>query len=209
MTATAAAFWDRIAERYAKSPIKDIPTYEKTLDRTRAHLTPTDTALEIGCGTGSTALRLAGDVGHLTATDIAPGMIAIAKRKQAEGGPENLSFGTAAVSDIAAETPFDAVMAFNLLHLTPDLDGTLAQIAQLVRPGGVLISKSACLSHGAWLFRPLVGAMQLVGKAPKVTFFTTQGLEQAMEAHGFEILEAETFAKRPPSHFIVARRSVG
>ena len=53
------------APKYAKSPIKDVPAYEYTLGRTRSYLKPTDAVLELGCGTGGTALKLADAVAHL------------------------------------------------------------------------------------------------------------------------------------------------
>ncbi|MBB5050595.1 cyclopropane fatty-acyl-phospholipid synthase-like methyltransferase [Afipia massiliensis] len=58
-TASDARFWDRSSRKYAVSAIADQAGYERTLDRTRALLGPNDRVLELGCGTGTTALRLA------------------------------------------------------------------------------------------------------------------------------------------------------
>jgi ubiquinone/menaquinone biosynthesis C-methylase UbiE len=80
-----ARFWDRIARKYARSAIADQAGYERTLERTRALLGPGDRVLELGCGTGTTALRLAGGVQDYVATDLSAGMIAIAKEKHAAG----------------------------------------------------------------------------------------------------------------------------
>ena len=66
----AAPFWDKIAPRYAKKPVADPAAYEEKLARVRALLRAEDRVLEIGCGTGSTALRLASRVAEITATDI-------------------------------------------------------------------------------------------------------------------------------------------
>ncbi len=71
-----ARFWDRTSSRYARSAISDPAGYERTLDRTRGLLKPQDRVLELGCGTGSTALRLASSVQSYLATDISTGMIA-------------------------------------------------------------------------------------------------------------------------------------
>ena len=52
-------FWDRIAPRYAKSPVRDQAAYEHTLDRVAHYLRPEHQVLELGCGTGTTAVHLA------------------------------------------------------------------------------------------------------------------------------------------------------
>ena len=56
--ATSARFWDRIAERYSKSPVADEAAYQKKLQVTREYFRPDMEVLEIGCGTGSTAIVL-------------------------------------------------------------------------------------------------------------------------------------------------------
>ena len=83
--ANDARFWDRTSRKYAASAILDRAGYERTLDRTRALLGSGDRVLELGCGTGTTALLLADDVQHYLATDISAGMIAIANEKRAVG----------------------------------------------------------------------------------------------------------------------------
>jgi predicted TPR repeat methyltransferase len=77
-----ARFWDRTARRYAADPIEDQDGYVPTVDRTRHYLLGTDTVLELGCGTGTTALQLAAHVSRIVATDLSSEMIAIAR----EGG---------------------------------------------------------------------------------------------------------------------------
>ena len=63
-------FWDRLARKYARDPIKDMAGYTRTLEATRQRLRETDTALELGCGTGTTALSLAPSVARLVGTDV-------------------------------------------------------------------------------------------------------------------------------------------
>ena len=60
--ASDARFWDRTSRKYAMGAIADQAGYERTLDRTHALLGSGDRVLELGCGTGTTALRLARDV---------------------------------------------------------------------------------------------------------------------------------------------------
>ena len=201
---SSAAFWTKAAPKYAKSPIKDMATYEHTLTRTRAYLPAGAKALEIGCGTGTTALKLAGDVDSLLATDIAPGMVAVAQEKPA---PANLRFATHAPDDaaLAEAGPVDAVLAFNLLHLVPDLPHTLRTVHGLLRPGGRFISKSACLRDGSMFLPAMIWVMQRMGKAPYVSNFDAAHLERAITQAGFQIEVAETHGKGF-SRFVVATK---
>ncbi|MBU2485730.1 MAG: class I SAM-dependent methyltransferase, partial [Alphaproteobacteria bacterium] len=168
---TKASFWDRSARRYAARPVADEKAYQTTLECTRAWLKPTDQVLEIGCGTGSTAIRLAPHAGRITGSDISPEMIAIAEERCREAGPGNVSFLSAALSDAQLEsTLFDAVIAFNVLHLLEDLPAALVRAGKLLRPGGLLISKTPCLGDMSVLLRLVIPAMQLFGKAPPVSY---------------------------------------
>lgn len=150
---TAAAFWSNAAPKYAKSQIKDMATCEHTLARTRAVLPANAKALEIGCGTGTTALKLATDVKYLRGTDIAEGMNEIARGKSA---PDNLRFATHAPGDGALQqlSPFDATLAFNLLHLVPDVPYTLSSVHRLLRPGGGSSARHPACEMAACSCRP-------------------------------------------------------
>ncbi len=205
-----AKFWDGVAERYAKSKIRDEDAYEATLERVRAYLAPGDRALEIGAGTGTTALKLADAVAHLTASDISGEMSRIGREKAQAAGVENVEFVTAGV-DALPEGPFDVVMGFNLFHLVRDLDGALAEVSARVKPGGLFISKTACLAGPGVplgmqaLIRLGLPVMQAVGKAPFVRRMRVSEMEAAVERAGFAIIETGDYPARPPSRFIVAR----
>jgi len=201
-------FWDKIARRYAARPIGDTHAYDTTLARTRAHLAPTDQVLELGCGTGTTALRLGADVGHLTATDLSGEMIAIAQEKLAVDPRDNIDFRRVDVFDAAFEvSQFDAILAYNILHLLVDMTPTLARVHRLLGPGGVFVSKTICLGRKAWHFRALIAVLRVLGKAPPgIEFLDPDDVQAALRAAGFEILETADYPARPRAHFIVARK---
>lgn len=207
MTNDSAAFWDKIARRYAGMTIRNPEAYEMTLDLVRARLRPEDYVLELGCGTGTTALRLADAVAHYVGNDYAPEMIAIAEEKRTEAQVENLVFCTGQLGDGSLpKGPFDVILGFNVLHLLPDRPSAFANIAQNLRPGGLLISKTPCLGGVYRVLQPLVAVMRLMGKAPKLSFLTPARLERDIKAAGFEIIETGSYPKRPPSRFIVAKK---
>ncbi|WP_170479951.1 class I SAM-dependent methyltransferase [Ruegeria arenilitoris] len=208
-----AAFWSKISRKYAASPIGNMDGYRNTLERTKSHLKPSDNALEMGCGTGSTALLLAPHVANITATDIAPGMIEIAQEKLDQGGPENVKFKVAEVQDHARDNGcYDVVMAHNLLHLLPDLDEALTVISKITKTEGLFISKTVCapnktgLKYG--LIRHLaIPVMQAIGKAPFVKFVSAKELERKIEDAGFKILETGDQAGTMLSRYIIARKT--
>ncbi len=207
----AEKFWDKMARRYVQQPIKNMAAYEQTLARTRAHLSPEDRVLELGCGSGMTALRLADAVAQMTASDIAGEMVAIGREKAAEEGVGNVDFVRATPFDDRLESGrYDAVLAFNFLHLMEDTDGTVARVRALLKPGGLFISKTVCLSNAGFfarlLMHLLIPVMQFVKKAPYVRFMGTAELEDCIAQAGFELLECRTFDKAPMSRFVVARK---
>ena len=200
---TDAAFWDRIAPRYAKSPISDPAAYEETLTRVRTYLKSTDTVLELGCGTGSTALKLRDSAGSYAASDISPGMIEIARAKE---GAENIDFRVGdATANSYVDLDVDVVLAFNLLHLVPQLEANLTDIHAMLPEGGLFISKTPAIGE-KWYFRPMVAAMRLVGKAPYVRFLKVDEIDRLIEAAGFRIIETGLYPPRTPSRFVVARK---
>ena len=79
-------FWDKRAEKYFKSPIKNEAIYQKKLAITQEYLTSNSKVLEFGCGSGSTAILHAPHAEHIIATDISNKMIEIAKQQAREAG---------------------------------------------------------------------------------------------------------------------------
>jgi len=208
---TKQSFWDRAAERYARRPVQDEAAYAYTLERTCAHLPPDGRVLELGCGTGTTALKLADATGHIVASDLSAEMIRIARGKAKAQGATNVTFVQSG-AEAPPDGTFDAVMAFNLLHLLPDPEAAVAGIAKKVKPGGYFISKTPCLAGPEislkfraliWLIVPL---MQALGKAPRFHRMSIAELEQAITGAGFDIIETGNHPAQPPSRFIVARK---
>ncbi|TAH12825.1 MAG: class I SAM-dependent methyltransferase [Curvibacter sp.] len=207
---TKSHFWDKAARRYAADPIADMVGYERTLECMHQWLRPTDRVLEIGCGTGTTALRLAPLVASYWGTDVSAHMVAIAREKLALHPRPGLQFEAAdADAPLATSPQYDAILAFSVLHLVQDLDATAAACAAALIPGGLLISKTPCLAEMnpliPWVAVPL---MRAIGKSPPVHNLNQERLSAAMTRHGLEILAVERHAGkgRDVRPFIVARK---
>jgi ubiquinone/menaquinone biosynthesis C-methylase UbiE len=208
-TASDARFWDRTSRKYARGTIADEGGYERTLDRTRALLGSSDRVLELGCGTGTTALRLAGEVQDYLATDLSAGMIAIAEEKRIVDPVPALAFRAATAEKLASEAVrFNAVLGYNYLHLVRDLPATLRHIHALLAAEGLFISKTPCVGEMNPLIRLALPVMRAFGQAPYAGIFRVGDLHQLIQAAGFDILAVENHASKGNDNrpYIVARK---
>ena len=200
-------FWDRQAAGYARKPIDDPASYEKKLAQTQARFRPDMSVLELGCGTGSTALLHAPYVGTYWASDVSPAMIDIARDKAQTAGLQNLHFVVGAADDEAGlpDQPFDAILALNLLHLLPDPAGEIRRIHQRLAPGGLFISSTGCLKDMKSVLVHILPLLTAVGLAPPVAKFSSAWLLETMRATGFEV-ETHWGHGQGSSYFVIARK---
>jgi SAM-dependent methyltransferase len=96
---------------------------------------PGRSTLEIGCGEGRVARDLTA-LGHrVTATDIAPSLVAAARAAQ--------SAQRYLVADAAqlpfADNEFDRVVAYNVLMDVPDMPAAIAEASRVLTPDGYLM----------------------------------------------------------------------
>jgi SAM-dependent methyltransferase len=93
-----------------------------------------DRVLDVGCGAGSFATRLARRVEHVDAVDRSAAMIELARRRT----PDNVNCIHADVlTDPLPVGGYDAIFSISALHHMP-LEDALLRFAALLRPGGVL-----------------------------------------------------------------------
>lgn len=212
LPATQARFWNRIARRYAAFEMADPAGYETTLQRVGALLQPQHVVLEIGCGSGTTALRLAQQVHTMLAIDASTEMIAIAREKLAA---QAVSLPSLRFEVGDAEQPpvdgsrHDVILAFNVLHLLADLDTALDTLVSRLRPGGLLISKTPCVGEMNPLIpRLLLPLMRALGKAPDMQALTGPQLQATLQRHGLvlDAVERHGTKGRDMRVFIVARK---
>jgi ubiquinone/menaquinone biosynthesis C-methylase UbiE len=198
-------FWDRIAKSYSQRPIADEAAYQKKLEVTRQYFRPDMEVLELGCGTGSTAIKHAPFVRHIRAVDISSKMIEIAQAKATDIA--NVTFEQATVEDLRVPNEsIDAVLALSLLHLLEDKEAAIAKIHAMLKPGGVFVSSTACLGDTMKWFK-LVGPIgQFLGVIPTVRVFTVQELVDSITQGGF-VIDHQWQPGRGKAVFIVAKKA--
>jgi SAM-dependent methyltransferase len=90
--------------------------------------------LDVGCGAGAFAARLADRVEHVDAVDKAATMIEAARRR----APANVTYIHADVLKLSLPADhYDAIVSITALHHVP-LAAALRHLASALRPGGVL-----------------------------------------------------------------------
>lgn len=202
-----ARFWDRLARRYSEKPVPDEAVYEQKLALTQSLLEPHMHILELGCGTGTTALKHAPFVERVVATDISAGMLDIARDKAADQNVTNVHFEQSAVEDLQVpEQSQDVVLALSLLHLLEDKERVLEQIHHMLKPGGHFVSSTACLGDKMGFFRYIGPLGAFLGLIPRVQVFSVAQLKQSLASAGFE-LEHEWLPPKSQSVFLIARKA--
>ena len=181
-------FWDKIAPKYAQKPVPDEAVYATKLRLTQEKMTPGMQVLEIGCGTGTTALHHAPKVRSILATDVSSGMLDIARQKASEQGITNVRFQCAAVDELQLQPgSFDLIMAHSLLHLLDDMEAVVRDMYTALKPGGWFISSTVCMGDKLSFFKWIAPLGHWLELMPILNIFTRDQLRSAMTDAGFEI----------------------
>lgn len=204
-TAGAAAFWDNIAESYARKPVADPVAFEKKIAITRGFMQPEHVVLDVGCGTGSLALLLAPHAKHVHGFDLSHEMIRIARAKAANTSNVTFHVGDWSAMPFEPET-LNGVCAYSLLHLLPDPAAALTRIFRVLQPGGFFVASTVCLADSWVPYGVLLRAMRWVGKAPFVNLLSRADVLSHLERAGFVDIAAPDVGAKDQVLFTVARK---
>ncbi len=196
---TDAAFWNNLAEQYAAKPVENPDAFDQKIAITRSRMGPESVVLDIGCGTGSLALRLAPSGAHVHGLDFSSEMIRIANDKARAQQVDNVTFHVGPFDEsFTAFEPesLDGICAYSILHLVPDREAALRQIYRLLKPGGFFISSTVCLREGWVPYAPILWVMRKLGKAPRVSIVSKKMIADEIRRAGFvELTEPEVGAE--------------
>lgn len=201
-------FWDKTAERYAKSPVSDEATYQKKLAETQSFLSPNMRIVEFGCGTGTTAVHHAPHVQHIDAIDISEKMLDICRGKARDADIDNITFTRGTLAEFnAADASFDAVLGLNVIHLLPDREAVITEVARILKPGGIFVSSTVCLGQSYLRFIKLVVPLgKMLGLMPDVYVLTEEQLAGEVTRAGFEVERQWHHGKGGIAVFMIVRK---
>jgi SAM-dependent methyltransferase len=95
--------------------------------------------LELGCGAGEASVFFSKQGARVTATDLSPGMLRLARSVARVHGVSIRTMLVSADAIAAGDASFDVVYAANVLHHT-DLPKALDEIVRVLKPGGVFVA---------------------------------------------------------------------
>jgi len=206
-------FWDKQAKRFDDSEKQFEPASQELIARTKEYLNANDNVLDFGCATGTKTLELADGIKHIHGLDISAEMISEAIKKKNKVNVTNVSFSQGTIfNDDLEKASFEKIIAYSIIHLLEDSEKVIQRIHELLKPGGLFISTTACfkdkmdfktrLEFTTYFFMKRLGIFPL-----HLNMFNTSDIEQLINSQNFNIVKAEIlFFNGMTISFIVAEK---
>jgi len=177
-------FYDAIAERYEEIDGRRSEGLKRWLRARLVELreaAPGGRLLDIGSGSGLVARCADGIFAHRVGTDISPEIL----RANADAFDESVACDCDALP--FADESFDAVTCFAVLHHLHSFDGLVAEVARVLRPGGVFYSDHDMDERFYRRFRPLLEVYRRLhnacGKYRRASSAVTEDMYRLSEFH--------------------------
>jgi len=196
-------FWDRFSGKYDLFIQKTVgAAYQKMYAELCKDISSNDEILEIATGTGLIAFEIEPFAKQITAIDISPAMIDIAKKKQQEKNTTKLLFEVGDSDNLPYESKtFDVVIASNVLHLLHEPEKTLAEIRRVLKPSGKAILPTFC--HAENSSSQLISTfMHFFGFSAR-NKWTIKNYILFVEKAGFSVVKSKIIKARIPLVYLV------
>jgi ubiquinone/menaquinone biosynthesis C-methylase UbiE len=206
-------FWDKHAKKFSDGEKRYELASREIIARTKEYLNANDNVLDFGCATGSKTFELADMVKHIHGLDFSAEMISEAMKKKNKINIKNVSFSQGTIfKDDLEKASFDKITAYAIIHLLEDSEKVIQRIHELLKPGGLFISTTACLKDRMDFKTRFdfttIRFMKRLGLFPlHLNMYRTSDIEQLINKQKFNIVKAEKlFFNGMTISFIVAEK---
>ncbi len=158
--------------------------------------------LDIGCGGGLLSEALAREGAEVTAIDLAPELVKVARLHGLESGV-SVDYRVQAAEDLAAEQPeaFDVVTCMEMLEHVPDPGAIIEACRRLLKPGGQLFLSTINRTPAAFAVA-VVGAEYIARLLPRGThhyqdFIKPAELGRWLREAGLQLQDVSGMAYEP------------
>lgn len=191
----AATTYNAAADHFDDSPLAFWDRYGRaTVERLR--LKPGSAVLDVGCGSGASAIpaaKIVGPQGRVVGVDLAERLLTMAREKAAVQKLQNIEFLQADMERLGyPDESFDAVVCVFAIFFIPDMVKQVRELWRMVRPSGQL----AITTWGPRMFEPGSAAWWAAVKQfrpdlltafnPWERIITTQAVRQLLTESGIE-----------------------
>lgn len=205
-------FWDKQAKRYDDGEKQFEPFFQEIIAKTKEYLDANDNVLDYGCATGTKTLKLGDGIKQIHGLDFSPEMIREAIKKKNKANADNVSFLQGTIfSNELEKGSFEKIIAYGIIHILEHSEKVIQRIHELLKPGGLFISATACfkdeMAFKTRLELTTYLCMKRIGIFPlHLTMFKTSDLKQLISSQNFHIVKAEKMFNRMTIGFIVAEK---
>jgi ubiquinone/menaquinone biosynthesis C-methylase UbiE len=156
-----------------------------------SHLQPGQKVLELGCGTGYFTRELAATGAQITAVDISPDLLEVARR-ECPNGNTTFEIQNACALTYPDET-FDSVVGSSVLHHL-EIDDALREIARVLKPGGsIYFTEPNMMNPQIAAQKNIPAIKKRLGDSPNETAFFRWLLQRRLERAGFRRVQIQPF----------------
>lgn len=187
-------YWNKLSNNYDNFIARHWNIYNSSLfDKITREISKGTVVLDVACGTGLIAEKMAAKAKNVVAVDLSENMIAQATSKQKALDIENIEYRVEDAYHLPfGDGIFDMATCINALHNMQNPEKALSEIRRVLKPGGKLIV--SIVGIGTSLrFKIMFTLMRVFQKLPLPVFHKVN-LNQAadiVKRAGFEVIKNE------------------
>lgn len=199
-------FWNSFARKYDGFINKNLSkTYETVFNNLLLDTKETEDLLELATGTGIISFKLYHQISKITAIDVAPEMIKIAKEKCVQKSITNIDFRIGDICNLELQNEsFDIIIASNVLHLLFNPELAMQEMKRVLRKNGKLIILTFC--HGANLKSHILSRIMGLAGFKARTRWSIKSFRDFVKKNSFTIAKENIIDDKIPLLYLVAKK---
>jgi SAM-dependent methyltransferase len=164
--------------------------------------------LDVGTGTGHTALAFAPHVRDVIGLDLTEEMLTEARKLVRERGIENVAFRTADVHRLPndLDRSFDLVTCRRAAHHFSDIQRALDEMVRTLRPGGLLLIDDRSVPEDDWIDETM-HRLDCLHDESHVRQYRASRWIELLERAGLDVEKVEPYTRHRPVSSLTARVS--
>jgi ubiquinone/menaquinone biosynthesis C-methylase UbiE len=165
--------------------------WQRRVQMLTAHLKQTDKVLEIGCGTGYFTREIVKTKAFVTAIDISPELLNLAKEAIKEA---NVIFVLENAYEMSFESnSFDSIVGSSVLHHL-EIEKAISEMFRVLKPGGsIFFTEPNMMNPQIALQKNIPALKRKLGDSPDETAFFRWSLLKLMQKTGFTDIVIKPF----------------